>query len=55
MIAHSPTTGIFIHTQPTDMRKGFCGLSAIVMMLRGVQIQWTLRRKRYRIDAPQAP
>lgn len=119
MIALSPTTRIFIHTEATDMRKGFCGLSGIVkehfrvdlfdghlfvffnrrrdyvkilawdkdglaiwskrleqgtfekitqshdgeveidsaelvMMLRGVQIEGTVRRKRYSVDAPQA-
>jgi len=119
VIALSPTTRIFIHTEATDMRKGFCGLSGIVkehfkvdlfdghwfvffnrrrdyvkilawdkdglaiwskrleqgtfekltqshdgeveidsaelvMMLRGVQIEGTVRRKRYSVDAPQA-
>jgi len=118
VIAHSPSTRIFIHTEPTDMRKGFCGLSGIVkehfdvdlfdghlfvffnrrrdyvkilawdrdglaiwskrlergsfeklarssdgnleidsaelvMMLRGVQIEGTVRRKRYSVEAPQ--
>ena len=119
MIAFSPTTRIFLYTQPTDMRKGFCGLSGLVkehfqvdlftghlfvffnrrrdyvkilawdtdglsiwckrlergtfekltrsnegdfeidsaelvMMLRGVQIEGTHRRKRYSIDQGQA-
>ena len=30
MIALSPTTRIFVYTGPTDMRKGFCGLSGLV-------------------------
>ncbi|OYP32194.1 IS66 family insertion sequence element accessory protein TnpB [Rhodopirellula sp. MGV] len=30
MIALAPTTRIFIHTEPTDMRKSFNGLSGIV-------------------------
>lgn len=30
MISLSPTTRIFIDTGPTDMRKGFCGLSGLV-------------------------
>lgn len=30
MIALSPSTRIFVHTKPADMRKGFCGLSGIV-------------------------
>jgi len=119
MIALSPTTRIFVYTGPTDMRKGFCGLSGLVkghfqvdlftghlfvffnrrrdyvkilawdkdglsiwskrlergtfeklvptddgdfeidsaelvMMLRGVQIEGTQRRKRYSIDGQQA-
>ncbi|MEO1019706.1 MAG: IS66 family insertion sequence element accessory protein TnpB [Pseudomonadota bacterium] len=119
MIAISPTTRIFVYTDPTNMRKGFCGLSGLVkqhfqvdlfsghlfvffnrrrdyvkvlawdndglsiwskrlergtfekltrssgsdfeidsaeliMMLRGVQIEGTQRRKRYSIDSGQA-
>lgn len=119
MITLASTTRIFIHTTPTDMRKGFCGLSGIVkehfkvdlfdghlfvffnrrrdyvkilawdhdglsiwskrlergtfekltrtadgdfeidsaelvMMLRGVQIEGTHRRKRYSIDTGKA-
>lgn len=119
MITLAPTTRIFVHTEPTDMRKGFCGLSGIVkahfnadlfdghlfvffnrrrdyvkilawdrdglaiwskrlergtfeklaqdtgggleidsaelvMMLRGVQIEGSVRRKRYSIDSPKA-
>jgi len=119
VITPAPSTRIFVYTEPTDMRKGFCGLSGIVkehfqvdlfdghlfvffnrrrdyvkilawdkdglaiwskrlergtfeklartqdgdleidsaelvMMLRGVQIEGTVRRKRYSIDAPQA-
>lgn len=119
MIAFSPTTRIFVYDAPTDMRKGFCGLSGLVkehfdvdlfdghlfvffnrrrdyvkilawdqdglaiwskrlergtfeklmrdrdgnleidsaelvMMLRGVQIEGTVRRKRYSLDATQA-
>ena len=119
MITPAPSTRIFVYTEATDMRKGFCGLSGIikehfkvdlfdghlfvffnrrrdyvkilawdkdglaiwakrlergtfekltrshdgqleidsaelVMMLRGVQIEGTVRRKRYSIDAPQA-
>lgn len=30
MIALAPTTRIFVHTEPTDMRKSFNGLSGIV-------------------------
>ena len=30
MIALSPTTRIFVYTDATDMRKGFCGLSGLV-------------------------
>ena len=119
MIAISPTTRIFVCTDATDMRKGFCGLSGLVnalfqvdlfsghlfvffnrkrdyvkvlawdkdglsiwskrlergtfekltrssdgdleidsaeliMMLRGVQIEGTQRRKRYSIDSGKA-
>lgn len=119
MISLSPTTRIFVYTDATDMRKGFCGLSGLVkehfkvdlfsghlfvffnrrrdyvkilawdtdglsiwskrlergtfekltrtaggdfeidsaelvMMLRGVQIEGTLRRKRYSIDSGKA-
>lgn len=119
MIAPSPTTRVFVYTDATDMRKGFCGLSGLVkehfkvdlfsghlfvffnrrrdyvkilawdndglsiwskrlergtfekltrtvdgdfeidsaelvMMLRGVQIEGTLRRKRYSIDPSKA-
>ena len=119
MIAIAPTTRIFAYTGPTDMRKGFCGLSGLVkehfkvdlfsghlfvffnrrrdyikilawdndglsiwskrlergtfekltqttngdfeidsaelvMMLRGVQIEGTVRRKRYSIDPKKA-
>lgn len=119
MIAISTTTRIFVYTDATDMRKGFCGLSGLVkehfqvdlfsghlfvffnrrrdyvkilawdndglsiwskrlergtfekltrtadgdfeidsaelvMMLRGVQIEGTFRRKRYSIDASNA-
>ena len=119
MIAIAPTTRIFVYTGPTDMRKGFCGLSGLVkehfevdlfsghlfvffnrrrdyvkilawdndglsiwskrlergtyekltrtddgnfeidsaelvMMLRGVQIEGTQRRKRYSIDPGKA-
>jgi transposase len=119
VITLSSATRIFIHSEPTDMRKGFCGLSGIVkehfkvdlfeghlfvffnrrrdyvkilawdkdglaiwskrlergtfeklarsddsnfqidsaelvMILRGVQIEGTVRRKRYSIDSQQA-
>ena len=119
MIAIAPTTRIFVYTDATDMRKGFCGLSGLVkqhfqvdlfsghlfvffnrkrdyvkvlawdndglsiwskrlergsfekltrssgsdleidsaeliMMLRGVQIEGTQRRKRYSIDPAKA-
>ncbi len=30
MIAIAPTTRIFVYTDATDMRKGFCGLSGLV-------------------------
>ena len=30
MIAIAPTTRIFVYTEATDMRKGFCGLSGLV-------------------------
>jgi len=30
MIALRPTTRIWVHAQPTDMRKGFLGLAALV-------------------------
>lgn len=30
MLSHAPNVRIFLHTQPTDMRKSFDGLSGIV-------------------------
>ena len=30
MLSIPPTTSIFLHTQPTDMRKGFDGLCGII-------------------------
>jgi transposase len=38
MIAIAPTTRIFVYTDATDMRKGFCGISGLVMEHFGVDL-----------------